>query len=115
MERIKNLGIVSLILLSSIGCNSNKPEIKLDKNEFENLDTILRRNQENFATVNRANEKSDSSITKKVEKTVKQINNLQAEVKSLKEENNVLKSKIDDANDLGKPFQLLPVSNSENN
>lgn len=111
----KKLIIATLLSILVIACKSNKQEIKLENNEYESIDTILRRNQENFDSVSRASEKSDSSISKKVEKTVKQINNLQAEVKQLKEENNELKAKVDDANDVGKPFQLLPVSNGKDN
>jgi len=104
-----------LLFLIIIGCKSNKQEINTNENELQNIDTILRRSEENFTSVNRANKKSDSTISKKVDKTVNQINNLKNEVKKLKEENNELKIKINDANDVGKPFQLLPVSNGENN
>ena len=103
------------MLMTIIGCESTKKEIKIEENGLESIDTILRRNEENFATVSRASEKSDSSISKKVEKTVNQINTLKEEVKQLKEENNELKAKVDDANDAGKPFQLLPVSNGKDN
>lgn len=106
------LGLISLLV---VACQSNKQESKNQENEYENVDTILQRNKDNFISVGRASEKSDSSISKKVEKTVKQINNLKEEVKQLKEENNELKAKVDDANDIGKPFQLLPVSNGKDN
>lgn len=106
------VGILLFFLIS--GCSTSEPKTKLEENEFENIDTILRRSEKNFSSVTRVTEKSDSSIQKKVEKTVKQINTLKNEVKLLKEENNVLKSKIDDVDDVGKPFQLLPVSNGKN-
>lgn len=113
MKNNLNTIISCILILMILGCGSNKPEIKINENEFQELDTIIRRNQENFVTVDRASKKSDSSISKKVEKTVKQINTLKEEVKQLKEENNELKIKVDDANDVGKPFQLLPVSNGK--
>ena len=115
MKKNHNLIISGLLSLMIMGCESNKQESKNEENTYESIDTILRRNEENFISISRASEKSDSSITKKVEKTVKQINTLKEEVKQLKEENNELKIKVDDANDVGKPFQLLPVSNGKDN
>ena len=113
----KKLTILTTILVLSIigGCDENKQTIKQNENGLESIDTILRRSEENFVTVSRANEKTDSSISNKVTKTVKQINTLKEEVKQLKEENNELKIKVSDANDAGKPFQLLPVSNGQDN
>jgi len=115
MKKKINFTILYLLFLIIIGCKSNKQEDKINENEFQNIDTILRRNEENFNSVNRANQKSDSSISKKVEKTVNQINTLKNEVKELKKENNELKIKINDANDAGKPFHLWPVSNNKDN
>lgn len=112
---MKNIIVAFFVSTMILGCKSNKQEIKIEENGLESIDTILRRNQENFATVSRASEKSDSSISKKVEKTVNQINSLKEEVKQLKEENNELKAKVDGANDVGIPFQLLPVSNNKDN
>lgn len=112
---MKNIIITYLLSVLIMSCQSNKPIPKIYENEFNQIDTILRRNEENFTSVNRANQKSDSSISKKVEKTLNTINNLQIEVKQLKAENNELKTKVDDAVDIGKPFQLLPVSNSKDN
>ena len=115
MKNKVKLTVVGFIFLTILACRSNNQEIKINENEFQSLDTILRRSEENFIAVNRTNQKSDSSISKKVEKTVKQINTLKEEVKQLKEENNDLKIKVNDAADAGKPFQLLPVSNSKDN
>lgn len=115
MKNRLNFKLAIIFSLVMIACNSNKLENKIEENGLESIDTILRRNQENFTTVSRASEKSDSSISKKVEKTVNQINTLKNEVKQLKEENNELKAKVDDANDIGRPFKLLPVSNGQDN
>jgi uncharacterized coiled-coil DUF342 family protein len=112
---MKNIIVAFFISTMILGCNSTKQEIKSENNELESIDTILIRSEKNFVTVNRINQKSDSSISNKVNKTVKQINTLKEEVKQLKEENNELKTKINDANDAGKPFQLLPVSNGKDN
>lgn len=110
-----SLTIAIILSLAILGCGRNKSEIKIEDDGLESIDTILRRNQENFTAVNRANQKSDSSISKKVEKTVNQISTLKEEVKQLKEENNELKIKVNDANDAGEPFKLLPVSSGKDN
>lgn len=115
MKNRLNFKLSIILSFMIIGCDSNKPETKIEENGLESIDTILRRNQENFVTISRASEKSDSSISQKVEKTVTQINTLKNEVKQLKEENNELKAKVDDANDVGKPFKLLPVSGGQDN
>lgn len=112
---MRKLSIALLLLFLVIGCKSTNKEIKIEENEYKNIDTILKRNQENFIAVNSASKKSDSVISKKVEKTVSQIGTLKQEVKQLKEENNDLKIKVDDANNIGKPFRLLPVSNNKDN
>ena len=114
MKNIINVAVVISLTLFVYGCSSAEQQPKLEKNEFESIDTILRRSEENFNSVNRANDKTDSSISEKVEKTVKQINTLKEVVKQLKEENDELKIKISDTSNNGKPFQLLPVSSSKN-
>lgn len=115
MKKILIVCLTSILLSSIWGCKSNKQEIKSKENGFESIDTILQRSEKNFDAVSRANKKTDSSISNKVEKTVNQITNLKQEVNKLKQENNELKIKINDANDVGKPFKLLPVSNGQDN
>lgn len=112
---MKSLSVALLLSVAMIGCESTNKEIKIEENEFKSIDTILRRSQENFVLVNRASKKSDSTISKKVEKTVNQIKTLNEEVKELKKENNELKTKVNDFNDAGEPFRLLPVSNNKDN
>jgi len=99
------------LLLLAIGCQS--PNTKFEPNEnFDKADSVLNHSKQSLIAVDQANQSSDSSITQKVEKTVKQITTLKTEVKQLKAENNALKTKLNDANDAGKPFELLPVSNN---
>ena len=115
MKKSFKLSIPIILSLIIVGCNQHKQEIKTSENEFQSIDTILRRSEENFVTVNRANQKSDSSIQNKVDKTVKQISTLKEENTKLKKENETLKDKLDDATDVGKPFKLLPVSDGKDN
>ena len=104
-----------LLLIFLVGCSS--PEVNIQDNETSQaVDSILEQSQRSFVTADSIGRESDSLINQKVTKTVKQITTLQKEVTTLKAENNELKTKLDDAVDAGKPFQLLPVlSNGKNN
>lgn len=106
---MKNLILLSLIL---IGCNGNKPKTENSYETDVKIDSIIQQSQKNISTVDSTNKKSDSTITGKVEKTIKQISSLKEENKKLKIENNVLKVKLNDIDNSGKPFELLPVSNN---
>jgi len=104
--------LTNLILL--VGCSS--PETNIQNDENQAVDSILEQSQRSFISADSIGRESDSLINRKVSKTVKQITTLQKEVTTLKAENNELKTKLDDAVDAGKPFQLLPVlSNGKNN
>jgi uncharacterized coiled-coil DUF342 family protein len=102
-----------LLLIFLVGCSS--PEVKTESNETQAIDSILEQSERSFVTADSVGRKSDEFVNSKVTKTVKQISTLKEEVKTLKAENNELKTKLDDAVDAGKPFQLLPVSNGKNN
>ena len=103
-----------LLLIFLVGCSS--PETNVQNNETSQaVDSIIEQSQRSFVTADSVGRESDQFINSKVTKTVKQISTLKEEVKTLKAENNELKTKLDDAGDVGKPFQLLPVSTSKNN
>lgn len=101
------------LLIFLVGCTS--PETNVQNNETQSVDSILEQSQRSFVTADSANKQSDELINRKVTKTVQQISTLKEEVKTLKEENNELKVKLDSVDDVGKPFQLLPVSTGKNN
>ena len=102
-----------LLLIFLVGCSS--PEVKTESNETQAIDSILEQSERSFVAADSVGRESDEFVNSKVTKTVKQISTLKEEVKTLKAENNELKTKLDDAVDAGKPFQLLPVSNGKNN
>jgi len=106
--------ILILVCLFFYGCSS-QPKKNVISSQDAAIDSLIRKNELNLISIETTNKLTDSTITGKVEKTVKQINTLKNEVKQLKEENNELKNKINDINDVGKPFQLLPVSNGKDN
>jgi hypothetical protein len=99
-----------LLLTLLVGCSV--PEINVENND--KVDSVIEQSKKNFFSADSVSKQSDSLINKKVTKAVEQITTLKQEVKILKQENNDLKIKLDDATDVGKPFQLLPVSSGKN-
>lgn len=107
---MKKLFIISLFLF---GCNYQKTT-EIDNNNLS-IDSLIIESQKKLIQLDSTSKVTDSNITGKVEKTVKQINTLKEEVTQLKKENNELKTQINNSNDVGKPFKLLPVSNGQEN
>lgn len=103
--------IVLLVLLLA-SCEQKQTTITTETSKLnETIDSLLIKNQRNLESASIQLTKSDSAVNEKIEKTVQKITNLENEVKELKEENNELKAKLDDATDNGKPYSGLPVSN----
>jgi len=101
---MKKILLISLLFL---GCSTNETEVDLS---VDSTDSVLVKSQENLNKANEINKQGDSSITGKVEKTVQKIQVMEKQITELKQENNELKTKLNDVNDAGKPFKLLPVS-----
>lgn len=101
---MKKLLLISLLFL---GCSTNEIEVDLS---VDSTDSVLVKSQENLTKANEINKQGDSSITGKVEKTVQKIQVMEKQITKLKQENNELKTKLNDVNDAGEPFKLLPVS-----
>lgn len=102
-----------LLLIFLVGCSS--PEINVQNNETQSIDSILKESEKHFVTADSVDKQSGEFINRKVTRTVDQITTLQKEVKTLKAENNELKVKLDSVDDVGKPFKLLPVSPGKDN
>lgn len=100
--------ILSIILLS---CGDNEP-VKTSTNV--DVDSLLEKTKQTFESAKIANQNGDSSISGKVDKTVQKIQVMENQITELKEENNELKDKLNDANDAGERFDLLPVSDDKN-
>jgi peptidoglycan hydrolase CwlO-like protein len=105
---MKNLFIL-VTLVSLLSCGQ---ENTLKSKSGVDVDSLLEKNSETFTIVNNVNRKSDSTITNKVDNTVKKIGQLENEIKELKEENNALKSKLDNSNDAGRPFNIRTISDN---
>lgn len=100
----KFIFIISIILIS---CRDNEP---LRTSTNVNVDSLLKKTQQTFESAKIANANGDSSISGKVEKTVQKIRVMEAQITELKQENNELKDKLNDVNDAGERFDILPVS-----
>lgn len=98
---------ILLISLLFIGCSTNNTKVE---NSVDSVDSVLIKSQENLNKADQINKQGDSSITGKVEKTVQKIQVMEQQITELKQENNELKTMLNDANDAGEPFKLLPVS-----
>jgi seryl-tRNA synthetase len=114
MKIIKTIVYISTIVM--IACNNPSDFSSSSiKDKYEKLDSVLFKSKNSVTSIGKANQQSDSAISKKVEKTVKKIEVLHNEVVVLKKENNELKAKLGDTVvRVNKPFNLLPVSQSDN-
>jgi SMC interacting uncharacterized protein involved in chromosome segregation len=110
---MKKIYFLFLIILIN-SCSSSEQESNSTET-IDHLDSLIINSSKNLEILNEANKKSDSTITGKVEKTVQKITKMEGEIKQLKEENNELKAQVDDANDVGESFKLLPVSDNQGN
>lgn len=78
--------------------------------EIVDVDTLLERSKNSISSVGTTTLKSDSVLVKRVEKTVTKIENLNHEVKVLKKENRELRARLNDSDNIGGHFGLLPIS-----
>ncbi len=104
--------VVILFMLLLIGCAEQTSQEPTNTNEYAKVDSIIGESQHHLTIADRKIKESDSLVTEKIEKTAKKIDNLEAEVKQLKQENNELKTKLDGMDDDGKPFTLRTISDN---
>lgn len=109
----QSIKMMSAILMLSLilSCKSEKKEESLEMGP-DALDTLIMNSQKTFEMSGEIGKKTDSAVTDKVDHTVKKITKMEGEIKQLKQENNELKSKLNDANDDGKPFNIRTISNN---
>jgi len=110
MKKIIKTLFVLLFPLLILSCNSSKKEDSVSTPDV--FDTIIMNSQKNFELTTKMNKESDSMVSTKVENTVKKITKMEGEIKQLKQENNELKDKLDDATDVGEPFNIKSISNN---
>jgi len=103
------------LVLFFLGCSEPKSNEVDFQNQTKAIDSMIEQSRINLLVMDSTSKTTDSTITGKVEKTVKQITTLKEENTKLKKENELLKDKLDDISNNGKPFELLPVSNGKGN
>jgi hypothetical protein len=101
----------TLVLSLILSCQSSKKEDGVMSGP-DALDTLILNSQKNFEISGKISKATDSAVTQKVDHTVKKITQMEGEIKQLKQENHELKSKLDDANDGGKPFNIRSISDN---
>ena len=109
-QSIKMMSAI-LILSLLLSCKSEKKEEPLEMGPNA-LDSLILNSQKTFEISSEIGKKTDSAVTSKVDHTVKKITKMEGEIKQLKQENNELKDKLDDATDNGKPFSIKSISNN---
>jgi hypothetical protein len=78
---------IVLTLVFMIGCTTQSPETKIEKNE---IDSLLIKSKETIVTTNSVSKRSDSVINKKVSNVVSEIKSIKQTNSLLKEENSSL-------------------------
>ena len=105
-------GMIAIFMLSLfLSCNSSEKKENVTVVP-DALDSLIMTSQKNFEMSGKMGRETDSAVTTKVNHTVNKITKMEGEIKQLKQENNELKSKLDDANDDGEPFNIRTISNN---
>jgi hypothetical protein len=105
------LGFLGKDKITSItGKYFNQPDTTVIHQEIIPVDTILEKSMKSVASMGEKNMESDSMIFTRVEKTATKIEKLNHEVKVLKKENNELRAKLGDTDNVDGHFGLLPIA-----
>jgi hypothetical protein len=114
---------VIICLLIVTGCtriqaaNNEEPtEIPVTTSKLTDIDQLIRKSKITKHIADSISQASDIAVNKKVDKHIKVVTVLKYKIVELKQTNEVLKVKIDniDTHDnIGKPYNLLPISYSK--
>jgi hypothetical protein len=111
---VKKYFVISILFLL-IGCSSKvedeeSQEEPADEQYFTSINKLISnsdKKQQSVAVINKA---VDSNVTERIRVTTKVITVMKEKVNELKQTNEILKDKIDDANsNIGVPYKLLPI------
>ena len=117
--------LILLSLLAFIGCTKSRADTNTAEDESESLqasisnskiidvDNLIKKNVRTKYIADSLSRSSDLAINKKVDEQVRVVTVLKYKVVELKQTNNVLKVEINNLDDIGKPYKLLPISDNE--
>jgi hypothetical protein len=106
-----------LLMLLLVSCTHSVEDEEVEEPADVNLSTVdylINQSQNKQQTVHKVNKASDSATATKVENTVKLITVTKYKVVELKQENNGLKTEIDNFGSNSKPYVLFPISSDTN-
>ena len=98
-----------------IGCSPKVEEEEVkeeasDEQYFTNINKLINNSDKKQQSVVNINKAVDSNVTERIKVTTKVITVMKEKVIELKQTNEILKDKIDDANsNIGVPYKLLPI------
>jgi hypothetical protein len=114
--------LILLSLLAFIGCtrsiadtDTSEKELKnletsINNNKIIDIDNLIKKSARTRLMADSLSRSSDRAINKKVDEQVRVVTVLKYKVVELKQTNEVLKVKIDSLDNIGKPYNLLPIS-----
>lgn len=112
--------LVIFFLLVSVSFNTqikadtdeqtNKIKKQIKTSNLSDIDELINKSKATRKVADSLNIVSDRVVNKKVEKQIQVMTVLKYKVVELKQTNEVLKIKIDSLDNVGKSYQLLPIS-----
>jgi hypothetical protein len=111
---------IIICLLIITGCtriqaaNNEEPvEIPVAASKLTDVDQLISKSKITKRIADSISRMSDMAVNRKVDRQVRVMTVLKYKVVELKQTNEVLKVKIDSLDNIGKPYNLLPISYNE--
>jgi len=111
---MKNYLIIYMLVL--IGCSSiqadtnNGDPIPIPNSKVTDVDQLIIKSKITKRIADSISKMSDMAVNRKVDRQVRVMTVLKYKVVELKQSNEVLKVEIDSLTNIGKPYNLLPIS-----
>ena len=106
-------------MLVLIGCSSiqadtnNEKPIPIINSKATDVDQLIIKSKITKRIADSISKMSDMAVNRKVDRQVRVMTVLKYKVVELKQSNEVLKVEIDSLTNVGKPYNLLPISYNE--
>jgi hypothetical protein len=115
---MKNYYLI-ICLLVFIGCNTIQADTNGDEiitvpaSKLTDVDQLIKKSKVTKHIADSISKMSDMAVNRKVDRQVRVMTVLKYKVVELKQSNEVLKVEIDSLTNIGKPYNLLPISYNE--